>query len=185
MSTIKTEYLLPCPCGQKLVVDRSQAGLSVRCDDCGADVAIPTLRGLDRLERAEPGETVVASEWGARQALLFLGSLIAGAALVAAGILWMARPIFDQEYHDALIDAAGSTADLDQMTLSQTFEVWKEMQQPPEMPNIPEYRNLINNHQAAVMAYRRRMGISLTVALFGAIVLGTSLLVPQRKPAAG
>ena len=96
---------------------------------------------------------------------------------MAAGILWMARPIFDQEYHDALIDAAGSTADLDQMTLSQTFEVWKEMQQPPEMPNIPEYRNLINNHQAAVMAYRRRMGISLTVALFGAIVLGTSLLV--------
>ena len=96
----------------------------------------------------------------------------------------MARPIFNQEYHDALIEAAGSTADLDQMTINQTFEVWKEMQQPPDVPNMPEYRNLINNHQAATMAYRRRMAISLTVLLFGAIVLGTSLLVPKRKPAA-
>jgi len=56
---MKIEYLLPCSCGEKLVVDRSQAGLSKRCT-CGRDVTVPTLRGLEQLERAAPAEETIA-----------------------------------------------------------------------------------------------------------------------------
>ncbi|HEY4312759.1 MAG TPA: hypothetical protein VGN12_25135 [Pirellulales bacterium] len=178
---MKTEYLLPCQCGQKLAVDRSQAGLSIRCEHCGAEVAIPTLRGLEKLERATPEESDSGGEWGTRQGLLFLGTTITTLALAASAFIWLARPIFPQEYHDAIIDAAGSTVDLDQMSLSQTFAVWKELQQPPEVPNIPEYRDLITNFEAARAIFQRRLTIALGAAACGVAVLGVSLLVPKRK----
>jgi hypothetical protein len=178
---MKTEYLLPCQCGQKLTVDRSQAGLAVRCEHCGAEVAIPTLRGLDKLERAAPEETDTSGEWSTRQGLLFLGATITTLALAASAFIWLARPIFPQEYHDALIEAAGSTVDLDQMPLSQTFAVWKELQQPPDVANIPEYRDLITNFDYARAHFQRQLTIALGAAACGVVVLGVSLLVPKRK----
>ena len=64
--------------------------------------------------------------------MFFLGSLIAGVALAGRGRLVAHRArFFRKEYHDAMIEAAGSTEDLDQMTLVQTFELWEKVQQRP------------------------------------------------------
>jgi hypothetical protein len=47
-------YLLPCRCGQSVAVSTSMAGESVRCA-CGAELQVPTLRGLRQLAQADKG----------------------------------------------------------------------------------------------------------------------------------
>ncbi|MES1213295.1 MAG: hypothetical protein ABUL64_01800, partial [Singulisphaera sp.] len=178
MATTKTEYLLPCACGQKLAIDRSQAGLAVRCDHCGAELTIPTLRGFAQLETV-PTEAEVGAEWGVRQAVLFLGAVIAGIGLLAVLVVWLASPIFPQEYHDAMIETAGSTIDIDQMTISQTFELWRELKQSPDNSAVPEYLQLMADHRDASALYRQRITVALGVLIVGGLVLGAGLLVPK------
>lgn len=43
-------YALPCPCGSKISVQRSQAGSQVVCPDCQRSLEIPTIRGLSEFE---------------------------------------------------------------------------------------------------------------------------------------
>ena len=42
-------YLLPCSCGKKITIQKSQAGQEVPCE-CGKTLQVPTLRGLSELE---------------------------------------------------------------------------------------------------------------------------------------
>ena len=45
-------YLLPCSCGQSIVIDTIQAGQEVRCS-CGQSQLVPTLREIRQLPEAE------------------------------------------------------------------------------------------------------------------------------------
>jgi hypothetical protein len=84
-------FLLPCECGQKLEVTAAQAGQRLTCA-CGRAIDVPTLRGLQSLERTVSAAMPAQRRWGARQGLLFLGAAIAGASLIAAGWLQFTRP---------------------------------------------------------------------------------------------
>ncbi len=46
-------YVLPCPCGSKIRVQKSQAGSRVECPTCRLQLEIPTIRGLSQLEFEE------------------------------------------------------------------------------------------------------------------------------------
>ena len=41
-----SQFLLPCACGAKIPVNRSQAGMSLPCPQCGETVEVPTIRKL-------------------------------------------------------------------------------------------------------------------------------------------
>ncbi len=185
MATIKTEYLLPCTCGHKLAVDRSQAGLSAPCPQCGAELTIPTLRGLDRLERAEPEAGQSAQDWGLRQAVIFLGCVISATALMAAAILWVTRPIYPQEYQDALIEAAGSTDDIDQMPVAALRQLWHDLQAAPEAPSVAEFRLMVEGFNLSVVMFQRRMMIAVGVLVAGVLLIGTGLMIPKAKASRG
>ncbi len=43
-------YRLPCSCGHKLLIQRSQAGSFAQCTQCSAKLDVPTLAGLAKLE---------------------------------------------------------------------------------------------------------------------------------------
>ena len=84
------KYLLPCSCGQSIVVEASQAGQMVACS-CGRSQEAPTMRGIRALEpaaqanarEAKPGQPAA---WSPVQGGLFvLGILIAMAGIAAAG----------------------------------------------------------------------------------------------------
>lgn len=183
MTTTKTQYLLPCSCGHKQAIDRSQAGLSMACPQCGAEVAIPTLRGFERLEQATPEVSHVAGEWGPRQAVLFIGCLIAGAAFAALTVLWLSRPAYPQEHQEALIEAAGSTEDLDQMSIVQTMYLWQELQTPPDVPNMNEFRMMLEFYRMAVTQFRQRMMIAVGVLVAGVLIMGAGLMIPKPRAA--
>lgn len=54
---MKTVYLIPCNCGQKVSVDASQAGARVACA-CGQQLVVPTFRGLKQLESVVVADAV-------------------------------------------------------------------------------------------------------------------------------
>jgi hypothetical protein len=76
---MKTVYLLPCACGQKLPVDAGQAGTKVPCT-CGKLVTVPTFRGLRDLEIEAPASLPAGAPrpkaWSATRGLLFSAGLL-------------------------------------------------------------------------------------------------------------
>ena len=174
----KTVYLLPCSCGEKLQVDRSQAGLSVPCR-CGATLSIPTLRGFAELERPDQIEPTPPRTWGARQAVLFLGTLVSAAALLAVGGLWLIRPVFPQQAQDAIIESSGTLAELDGYSIKQTIDLWNTLKQSPDKVVSPEFATLSLWHEAAIAQYRGRMQVAILAAAAGGLLLGLGFVLPK------
>ena len=115
------KFLLPCTCGEKLVVGRAQAGLTIACT-CGREWEVPTRRGLEQLEPAEPAvEPAPKRTWGPAQALMALGILI---TLVSGG--WAAYRYFvpPEVNPDISINRNANRAIFERMTITQTFEYW-------------------------------------------------------------
>jgi hypothetical protein len=77
-----SEYLLPCSCGRKVPVSTRHAGQTVRCA-CGAELEVPTLRGLRELEPAGAAAAPARGTWENRQRIAFL---LAVASLLAIGV---------------------------------------------------------------------------------------------------
>jgi hypothetical protein len=179
-------YLLPCQCGKKTEIDSSQAGLSVRCA-CGAELVVPTMRGLAALERVEaaPRDLPLQSEaaWGARQGLRFLGSTIVVVAALAALGIWWARmpqaPTLLEGYQEQ------NRGFVDQQDLEALMLIWRDLRGGIEHPGAEAYLDKYDSAVAEVL------GWEMVIAAFGAVglvLLVTGLLLrpgtPARPPAA-
>jgi hypothetical protein len=82
---------LPCQCGREVVVTRAQAGGTVTCE-CGAELNVPTLRGLAELRPAPVVAGAGRSNWDDRHRVGFLLALGAISCLLVAGYLWASLP---------------------------------------------------------------------------------------------
>jgi hypothetical protein len=118
------EYLLPCSCGQKTAVSTAQAGQAIRCA-CGAEMQVPTLRGLWALEVAEAaGGDKRGPVWENRHRAAFvfvLGSLV---CLGVAAYLWATLPA------RPTVPTAKEVSDtLDNSPMAQALQTYSDMQQ--------------------------------------------------------
>ena len=87
------DYLLPCSCGEQSVVSTAQAGGTIRCA-CGAELQVPTMRGLRELEPLEPRSAAAgrAVTWDDQHRVAFLLALGALTCLGVAIYLWTLLP---------------------------------------------------------------------------------------------
>ena len=173
-----TNYLLQCACGKRNTVDTSQAGLNVRCE-CGAELNVPTLRGLASLERveAEPHAAAApAKVWGPRQGLMFLGSVILVAAAAAAFFFWWrmpAAPSLDpnyQQYNRAFIDSKSP---------EELMDFWRECQvgitEPRWEMQLDQYDRIVGE----LMQWEMVVG---GVAAVGSVLIALGLMMRSKKP---
>ncbi len=89
VSDCKATYLLPCSCGQEILIEPRQAGGTVQCQ-CGQTCVVPTLREVQRLRPApDSSKTSTAAEpaWGNPQRFLAAGLVLVALAGIAAVIL--------------------------------------------------------------------------------------------------
>ncbi len=172
-----TQYLLPCPsCGEKVPVETSQAGERVRCA-CGAELDVPSMRGLRQLEvAAEPNSATsrpsAERNWGPRQGLILAGSLILLFGLLPAGWLYWQLPDPYQLDRSSVIEF--NEQEIDNMTIDQTWMVWK---QGIEGAGLVEYPSATKEaHETRRAELRNWIVFSLSIAALGLVLLVTGLL---------
>lgn len=98
-----SDYLLPCTCGKKLGVTKSQAGQSVRCA-CGKELEVPTLRGMAALERVGTPGAASPKSWNNRHRVAFLLAIAALVGVLAAGYLAIDLPAPLPEFEMVEVD---------------------------------------------------------------------------------
>lgn len=167
-----TTYLLPCECGKKNEVDSNQAGLSVRCE-CGAQLAVPAMRGLSALERVETAAPPVSSQpsaaWGLRQGLIFLGSTIMVlSALAALGLWWLRMPTppaLRETYREEI------RSEIDARSPEKVMELWELLRMGIEDPGWEamwsNYEALVADVLASEMVFGGFAAIGLLLVLIG------------------
>jgi hypothetical protein len=90
---MSAQYLLPCSCGQKVRVEPAQAGGQVACA-CGANLNVPTLRGLRQLEVAPTDDATIrrstGRQWGpVRGAMFSIGLLVVVVSLLVLAYTYL------------------------------------------------------------------------------------------------
>jgi len=137
---MKQVYLLPCQCGLKVHVDKTQAGLSVKCE-CGRTLDVPTLRDLTQLEQVGDQNKASASKtstgWGPRQGLTLVGVLI-----TLVGLIWLAYQIATMP-QDLFVEPADIRAEVNTLSpgdLIAQFRLLREKLDPTELSIVKANR---------------------------------------------
>lgn len=160
------KYLLPCSCGQHIVIERRQAGQTLRCA-CGASLSAPTLLAMSELEPApqESVEKPASSGWGWRQRLRLLGILLVLTALAAEGGLLIAKPMsrFDVIDPERIRQAAKS------FPPSHTWDTWELMKKGLDRRTDQQYAAERDRF------YMRQVAVAL-IALTGMAMIVASVL---------
>ncbi len=154
------KYLLPCECGQRVTVDKSQSGLKTPCK-CGASLNVPSLSGLAKLETIEEAGEPQARKWGPKQGMIFVGSLITVVSLTATG-LWYhyARPIHPYDrigFYDLPAD----------MTPAQALKMFNEIKK----------KGLEEAPAPALQDYRRQRGAHTMLSIVGLVAGGIGIAI--------
>ena len=167
---MRTFFLLPCSCGNKIPIERAQAGQIVRCA-CGAELDVPTMQAIGRLEQAAAtagSAEPAASRWGLWQGLVLLGITITLPALgwaVYLGITWP-KPL-----------------DINALSPVRTLSVWHLFQGDVAGPGLRDDERAL----AQATTYRHWMIVAVAVVCLGlAVAAGSWLLVrPGTGKASG
>ena len=179
-------YLLPCPsCQQSIPVEVVQAGEVVSCD-CGAEVAVPTLREIRQLPVPDEGQPAglpsdegpAAAAWSKLQRSLFaLGFLCAAvSAGVAVSAYLSAARIQYQEV--AKLDQLAGEQLIELLTPVGAYEAWKMLQaRGIGEQQKPEY--VINQERKE--ENQARLRLSLYTLALGILVMGIGVFVARPR----
>jgi hypothetical protein len=177
---MRKRFLLPCDCGKKLIVDATQAGEQLSCE-CGASLAVPTLRGLESLERLdEPAEASASSRRpSSAHPSRMLGSDLAFAgflfllilsvvALIPLVLIWLRLDTsFDME-----TDLLYGEQQIDMISVDESWQLWLEFRNNGlQVGEVPFYTRIL---QYSNVFSRVILGLSivLAISLIGLIISG-------------
>jgi hypothetical protein len=172
VQTQRIRYRLACKCGQSVLVDRSQAGLAIRCA-CGAELEVPTIRGLRQLEQVAHREA--SSRWGNRQALLVIGLALAAIGFGGGAYRQFFPPQLPYTQADFERDIEAGKAAIRQAPPEQTFQYWEELRRGIDRRE-PAF---LVQHRVRTAENRRWMWVMYALGVAGLTVAGASLFVPK------
>lgn len=165
------KYLLPCSCGQRIVIERRQAGQTVVCS-CGASLQVPTLLRIADLEPAPPETAVAASRtsWGLQQQLRLLGIVVLTAAVLGSGWLYFHQPRsrFDTVDPDHIRQVAKN------LPPARTWEIWETMKQGLD-------RRIDQQYAAAVLRFHAWQTAAGAALLAGIALVAASAAMGGKK----
>jgi hypothetical protein len=162
-------YWLDCPCGQRLAVDTTQAGESVRCV-CGADLQVPALREMSCLETAVTNKAPNARQgkhfWGKRQSRIFLATFITVGAVGALLLLELMRP---------------RLVDVELLPPVQVWTMWQDLRRGPDR-NLAAAEQQIIDSQGVFRAGEMIMAVC---AAAGILLMVVGYAMPGPRPSRG
>ena len=166
---MSTKYLLPCPsCQHTSEVDAGQAGDRITCS-CGAQVDVPTLRGLRALQPATAPDKAAAkpaSNWGLRQGLMLFGSVVLLVGLLPAAYLYIRK--VDAPQLDIALTIEQNSKQLDAMPLSDSWNYYEGLS---KLGLLEHPRLEVMAYEHYMESFKTRMTAALSVACLGLLVL--------------
>lgn len=100
---MSNKYLFPCECGHQNIVTPSDAGRTISCGSCQAELVLPGMRDIRGLEPAEAGADAPSTKaWSYQKRVLYasgLGALLVGLT-IAAIFFYIGYAKFDAQKPD-------------------------------------------------------------------------------------
>jgi hypothetical protein len=175
------KYLLTCGCGRQHTVEPGQAGESIPCE-CGATLAVPTLRQLRQLPAASVEKVAsVGPAWGARQATITVSLLLLAVCLAIAAMSRLSEkpvPELDPVAYGKNVDYL-----ITNMTPLQAWERWIDFYEPLKTTGFIVYRHPETDAMQTELDWHRwiqRAALGLA-AVFGVVAAGLALTKTGRQ----
>lgn len=174
---MKKKYLLTCRCGRSVPVESNQAGLSVSCA-CGETIDVPSFRELSSTARVIATGTLksasLQTQWGPREATIFLGLVLVATAVGIGVYLFFTRPTPPR----FIIHGDRVREAVEALTLEETFELWEAMRGGIREEYLPDIA--IYNFQRK--SYVRQLSLTAFIGIVGLLVAGLGITVLRRMP---
>ena len=184
-----SQFLLPCACGAKIPVNKSQAGMTLPCPQCGQAMDVPTIRKLAEFAPADSATKVVknARAWnwlGPIAAISFVAALI---ALTYGGYLAYERYSYISQLTEngANLDTteAEFMAELRKKALqsapSDTWDYWNVMivdgLKDPDPPDLFKFQRYLASRVPEIR-------VSFITAAVCLVIFALCSFVMQRSP---
>ena len=173
-------HLFRCPhCRRDLPVSTTQAGETIRCEGCHAEVTLPRLGELRRLPAVDGGGLQTADDagppMGARVAFGIFGGMAAIALIVAAFAIVQAVAVDVPKTTDSHIVEIGET--YSGLTAAELIREYEDIQRYGIDLAIPL------NYRVAELSRRKWLitgGIALGIALAASLVAAASAAAGRR-----
>lgn len=171
-------YMVSCSCGGQLAVEPGQAGETLRCE-CGRQVAVPTLRRLRELPRAdeargEASDTAATdSAWGVRQGVITVLVIAAVGSLAAAGVSrWQepTMPTFNPAGWTELMDTK-----ISELTPEAAWQAWVQFYEPLTQSGFSEMQYHGTEELERQIAWHR--GLQITFGAIAAVCIIAAIAV--------
>ena len=179
-------YLLPCgSCAHKIEVELKQAGGSVTCPACQAEMIAPTMGGIKKLELSEASGIMVDPKAGSANGRhyglkqwLFAGGLVIVVLAASSGFaIWFyADSLVTISNIDAQVNAASQH--IPSMSPAEVWDSWDELTSNGPLPEWKEIESIGQNKQAAYLKSIAYGFIGL--AAIGLLALLSSFFIKVR-----
>jgi hypothetical protein len=169
---VSVKYLLPCRCGQQVVVEPREAGETTVCS-CGQSLAIPTFLEMSALERAseETAPAASGSSWGWAQRIVLLGAILLLAAVAISVLAYKTRPIAPIDVFDPEAVQRG----IGNWPPGQTWLMWENLKQVGLIQRSnPKY-------EARVALFRVELAAIVVLTLAGIALLGVGMKMKKGE----
>lgn len=180
-----SQFLLPCACGANIPVNRSQAGMSLPCPQCGNAIEVPTIRKLASFASAAPAKKVIkpTKSWnllGAIAAISFIAGLI---GLTYGGYLVYDRYSITSQLAQNEVDLNKTEEEFMEMIRtkalqsppSDTWDYWNVMIEEglkdPDPPDIFKFQRYLASRVPEMIGSLAAGGIGLTLFAISAFLM--------------
>ena len=160
---VSIKYWLPCECSKRLQVSTAEAGETVTCPSCAAQIVVPSMRLVKRLEpveRSTPRRP--RSRWSVRKAWMTAGLAITVASLLTMAVLWAVRP---------------RPPDPSQLTLFESWSAWMALRQGLDRRVSWFTYQLIKSHEIL----RLHTYLCLAISVVGLAITLTAFVLRRNR----
>ena len=179
-----SQFLLPCTCGAKIPISRSQAGMTLPCPQCSKTLEVPTIRNLNQLEpvgAVGPGERKQVSRGPSLGLRIVAGILLllsvgfCGYGGLMAYERWSFPMDLSMTEDDYIKDM---TVGLDELSPASTWDTWNNLADNGLMNlDTPNYFKYKRSFEAAAPKMYTYLGVG--IASFVGFVL--SVFLSRRR----
>ncbi len=180
-----SQFLLPCACGANIPVNRSQAGMSLPCPQCGKAIDVPTIRKLAEFASAVPAKKAIktSNSWNLLGVIAAISFIVGLAGLTYGGYLVYDRYTITSQLAQNDVDLNKTEAEFMegirtkalQSAPSDTWDYWNIMVEEglkdPDPPDLFKFKRYLASRVPEMIGSLITGGVGLAIFAISAFMM--------------